>query len=289
MDYVTRQFIVLAKKLRDEFHKLHETLHRDLSHLSNGLKDLKDAVDREEESNTERGEVQPSVSVTDPRTEIPVSIKTYAQHSTKERVWGYIKGALEIAVGTAVIGYTALTWNVWQEQIDATNFAARQTEISRKGMNEALKNFRSDERARVGVPRLNIGPSALKKIVPNVEISGNGEVENFGKSPAVIDGIGVKLEVRSTPVPDDFKYPMRKPGTFLLYPGELGVRTNDDTYKIPIGDFAEVEHVGRKRLYLHGSVHYHDGFGRYTTMWCFYWGGGQVNLFSPCLEHNSAD
>ena len=43
-----------------------------------------------------------------------------------------------------------------------------------------------------GVPRLNIGPSALKKIT-DVEISGNGEVENFGKSPAVIDRIRINL------------------------------------------------------------------------------------------------
>jgi hypothetical protein len=154
----------------------------------------------------------------------------------------------------------------------------------------SIETLHVDQRARVGVPRFNIGPPQLTEIAPNVELLGNGEFENFGKTPATVDESGVSFEVRSTPVPENFDYEKRKPGRFILYPGEKGAKTNDASCTIKPEDFSEVKKSGEKRLYLHGIVQYHDEFGSYTTRWCFYWSGGtDPRLFSPCWEHNSAD
>jgi len=54
MDYVTRQFIFLAKKFRKELRKGQDSLHRDLMRLLDRLKDLKDSTTDQRQADSER-------------------------------------------------------------------------------------------------------------------------------------------------------------------------------------------------------------------------------------------
>lgn len=288
MDHVTRQFIEIAKKLRDDLQKQLSTLHDDLSHLADGLKSVKHSIDKQQESDYECSHIDGHIAISDIKTQEPIAVRDETKKNRRQKIWAVIKGAFEIAGITAAILYAIIAYGQWQEQIDSTNFAARQTRLTRVQIKESTKNFISDERARVGVTRFNIGPPSLVEIIPEVKIVGNGELENFGKVPAIVDSAGIKLEVRSTPVPEDFQYEKRKPSRFALYPTEKGVATNDTTYVITSKDFPEVKAVVKKRLTMHGIIRYHDQFGAYETRFCWYWAGEGRN-FSPCLEHNSSD
>ena len=150
MDYVTRQFINLTKQLRKELRKYQETLHRDLSHLSDGIKNLKDTISEQGKACEKSNEAKP-VSVTDFRSNVPISVQDETKKTIPEWVWVVFKGAVETIGIAAVVGYTYFAYNQWQEQIDATNLASRQTELSRKALNETIKQFQMDQRPRVGI------------------------------------------------------------------------------------------------------------------------------------------
>jgi hypothetical protein len=149
MDYVTRQFIFLAKKFRKELRKAQESLHRDLANLANRLKDLKVAVNAGHQAQPKSKEASLVPSIAELRTQVPIRVQTYAQRDAKERVWGKVKGTLEIFVGVAVIAYTLITWQIWQEQTDATNFVARQTRLARQSLNQSQNAFMIQQRAWV--------------------------------------------------------------------------------------------------------------------------------------------
>jgi hypothetical protein len=120
MDYVTRQFINLTKKLRDDFRKLHESLHRDLSHLANGVNNLKDAVDAQRKPEDKSDETTP-ITIAEFRTQVPIRIEQNAKKSKPEWVWAFTKGLLEVAVGVAVIVYTCVSiqqWHTMQRQVE---------------------------------------------------------------------------------------------------------------------------------------------------------------------------
>jgi hypothetical protein len=193
MDYVTRQFIVLAKKLRADFRKLTESLHHDLAHLSDGLKNLKETISTQGKPD-EKGDESDPIFVTHLRTDVPISVEDKTKRTIPEWIWAVFKGTCEIAGIFAVLFYTWVSYGNWQEQIDATNFTARQAELSRKSANESTKQFRTDERAWLGVqsyvckdckeiyePRKDQF-SPLQEIVSG-EVTGT--LVNSGKTPAL--------------------------------------------------------------------------------------------------------
>src|SRR5712692_7444293 len=182
MDFLAQQFIANANRLRNRLRELSakvDALEGTLSNLTDRLKDVKDAIDRHQEAETKSREIHPPTAVTELRTQVPISVQTYAQRSTKERVWGKIKGTLEVAVGIAVILYTGISYKTWQQTIDATNFTARQIKLSRQGLNETVKNFKIEERPYVAITQaiqqpLTIGTNAI-----------DFTIENSGKTPAL--------------------------------------------------------------------------------------------------------
>jgi hypothetical protein len=146
MDYDSPLFIAAVKKI----------LRENLAHLTDSLNDLENSVKAHWQADEKRYETKP-VTITNFRTDIPVSVKTYAQRSTKEKIWGATKGILEIAVGVAVISYTCISYENWLQVIDATNFASRQTELSRKALNETAKQFRVDQRPMIRISLISSG------------------------------------------------------------------------------------------------------------------------------------
>ena len=266
--------------------------------LDNAGNEQKKSIDSDNKAadQTQSPATLPPPSTRPTKAELPptphsyqITCKTEKDWRDRAKFWAECLGLLVLIVYTV---FTGLMWCANKTAADAAQRAATEAQKSREQSETTFKamveQFHLDQRARVGVPRFNIGPPTVVEIIANTKLLGNGEFENFGKTPAIIDGGGVKFEVRTAPVPDDFVYPYRKPGRFLLYPAEKGVKTNDDSYTIAAKDFAEVKKVGERRLVLHGVVYYHDTFGTYTTRFCFYW-IGEGRLFSPCFEHNTAD
>src|SRR5207248_9424428 len=87
-----------------------------------------------------------AIAVSDLRTDVPIRIKTTARKSKPERVWAFIKGALDTVVAIAVVGYTVVASKTGKNRLTPTNMCERQTELSRKALNETLKNLRTEER-----------------------------------------------------------------------------------------------------------------------------------------------
>ena len=203
MDYVTRQFIVLAKKLRKDVRKSFLSLHSDLSRLADNLKNLKDAITNKWESENHRTQVDHRVTVTDLQTQIPIRVQTEAKRSKIEEFWRYLKGAAELAGIVAVITYTIISYENWQEQIDATNFAGIQAKKARQSLNETIKNFRLDERAWLGLQNSSgtatWTPDGIVKL-GNISVN----LKNTGKSPALkISGRYIQVTKSvDDPVPD---------------------------------------------------------------------------------------
>ena len=105
MDYVTRQFIVLTKKLRKEFRAALDTLHNDFTRLTDRLDNFKDAVDAHWKADEKSQKANHPVTVTDLRTQIPIRVQTEAHRSKIETAWRVIKGALETAGIIAAVTY----------------------------------------------------------------------------------------------------------------------------------------------------------------------------------------
>jgi hypothetical protein len=179
MDYVSRQFVVLAKKFRKELRKTNESLHRDLVRLSDRLKNLIETTKAKGEPQDKRDQAI-TVAVTEFRTHIPISIEKNVSKTGPERIWAIVKGAFEIGVAVAVIAYTGISFENWQEQIAATNFAGIQTKKAREALNETTKNFQLDQRPWVGVSDNRIEQWGKEKDYV-IEIL----IVNSGKSPAL--------------------------------------------------------------------------------------------------------
>jgi hypothetical protein len=183
----------LMRRIIDLVNKLHE---RDLSYFSNRLQKNKYAVDEQEQASTE-GQHTPPVTIADLRTHVPIRVQTKAEQSRIYRVWRFFKGLFEVIVGVAVVGYTIVSFENWQEQIDATNQLARQTKISRQGLNQTIKNFRTDERAWLIPHFTNEGPFPHASGFGVTNYLAHFQMKNGGKTVAKnIDGAATVLVMR---------------------------------------------------------------------------------------------
>lgn len=286
MDYVTRQFINLAKKLRDDVRKSFAALHSDLSNLSNGLKHLKETISAQWQADDKSHETPP-ITVAELRTQVPIRVKTEAQRSTIETVWRVIKGALEAFGIVAAIIYTIVAYQQWQEMIDATNVSARQTEFSRKGLNETIKNFRLGERAWI-----SIGNAVIVKedtVFPSM-ISYDIDVANVGHSPAldvVGEGYHIVEEGRHfrLPVQNITRNSTHSSGT--MFPNVTNGSPGRH-YLMP----EEIKAVqGDSFFYIYGTFSYKDIFRQpHWSHYCYRldpklgWGP-----FHVCDTHNDTD
>lgn len=283
MDYVTRQFIVLINKFREEFRKYQSVLHRDVSQLSDNLKDLKNAVHAQREANKEAQQIEPTISISNFRTDVAIPIENKTQKTEKKRGWKIFKRGLETAVGVAVIVYTGVTFENWQEQIDATNLSAKQTEYARKGLNETVKNFRVGERPwEIADAEIIPGFSVINHLANgDAEIAIRIKIRTSGKTPAIILGympyqwkVGpfkkIEKEMNSF-VPD---YSIHVPG-ISDFPSEdwrIAPTTPHSNY-VKADIIKKVEH-GDWDAYVIGAVRYTDVFKPtqiYETLYCFHY------------------
>src|SRR6266404_6880 len=95
-DFVTRQFIFLTKKFRKELRKYNDVLHHDLTRLSDGVKNLKDAISTERKADKKADQTNPAVSVSDFRANVPIPVQDKTKKTIPEWAWAIFKGTLEI-------------------------------------------------------------------------------------------------------------------------------------------------------------------------------------------------
>jgi hypothetical protein len=150
---------------------------------------------------------------------------------------------------------------------------------------------------QMGVDRFNIGADhpgqdvKLGEIAPNAPLTANAVIKNFGQSPLQLDELGVKLEIRSSPVPENFQYgstPHRNQMT--IFSGQEFFTPNASSIVVDPEDFSEIKvpkHNG-KVLVFHGFVKYHDASRGHTAKFCFIWTGVD-RLMNNCLEHNGTE
>ncbi len=283
MDFLTQQFISTANKLRNTFRELTTkllSLETKMSDIADGIENLKDSANEHWKANDEKQQIRPSISVADVRTDVPIRVDTKTRKSKPEWGWAILKGALEIAVAVAIIGYTIVAFENWQEQIDATNFAARQTELSRKGLNEVVKNFRVEQR-----PWIIAYPKFLD--LPFFSLRSDGafslgfvvDGKNIGKTPAVnVQNapyeiiVGPKDEAKRRAqryIPD-----YSKSFFFVMYPEiEMGnpIHHIEDSH-LSADTVAHLRN-GDFSMYIVGATRYRDVFTPvmkpYETPYCF--------------------
>jgi hypothetical protein len=131
MDIITQRFIAMGVRIRKELSALRSDPREDVANLANRVENLEDAINAQRQSYEKRSQTDLPVAITDLRTDIPIRVEKKSDRSKIERVWLFMKGTLEVAGIIAVIAYTWISFNNWQDQADATDAAARQAELSK--------------------------------------------------------------------------------------------------------------------------------------------------------------
>jgi hypothetical protein len=305
MDYVTRQLFVLSKKLRE----WQSALHNQLAILSNDLKDLKNAVAENRQSDYQRREINGRITVAYPDTKVPIRVHAETQRTKIENIWRYVKGTAELVGIVAVIIYTIVSYFNWREQTDATNYAGIQARKARETLNETIKNFRLDERAWIVIepvkpnrrltafaqqkvfryelyPR-NVGKTVATGIIAKAQASSGGE--SIGQSPQVISNIqdrellnkfrnngGGPAIIPQSPMPK-----VLAPGTSSTVPLSF-----DGREPITNPQWVRDRH---ELSYIIGRIDYCDEFRiRHWVKFCFFVANSDGDL-ANCQTGNDAD
>ena len=168
-------------------------LHDELMRIANNLHDLKTTIDQHWKSYEESSKANPSVAISDLRTQVPIRVETKPQRSKIEIAWGIIKGTLETIGIVAVIFYTYFAYHQWQEMIQARHqtqgsidAANRNATAAEKANTEAEKRFQIDQRPYLWESSMKPLPLAV-----NQRVFFDLHYVNYGKSPAIRElGIG---------------------------------------------------------------------------------------------------
>jgi hypothetical protein len=286
MDFVTRQFINLTKKLRKELRKTLGLLHTDVQKLTETIKET-NKTDSQRQSTPPilRAELQI------PPTPITCSEAPDAKKDRRERIKLWIEVATLLAVG--VYAYVAVLQ--WREMVRATGAAertvneARRNRIqSEKSLDATIAQFHLDQRAWVGPTDITLN----EMHAPN-PISAKVSITNSGKTAALRARVTYILHPSDVPlnIEEYAKHPVegepkvRPP--FTLFPNATMVLlpstgSTDDLGIRGVND-------GRKLLYLFGRIEYHDVFNTvHETRFCVRY-HSEAKAFGACESYNYAD
>jgi hypothetical protein len=176
MDYVTRQFINLAKKLRKE-------LRAAVSSLDNGLKNQSKAIRESNDANKQRNDTQ---SILRAEFKIPQS-ERYKQETkdARESIIDHWKLYVEIVGILVIIAYTTVAAFQLREMHEALVAANRSASAAETANTNSQKQFQIEERPYVWLKTGFVGKSEFF-----ANPSGGGQIlwtfryTNYGKSPA---------------------------------------------------------------------------------------------------------
>ena len=292
---VTRRFIELARKLRDDARKARETLHSDLSRLADRLKDLKDAVPKPRHTDAESVD-HPHVTIAELRTSAPSRVQTEKNRGKVETWWRRTKSGLEALGIVAVILYTIFAYRQWQamtwaNQISMSNFtraridANGQLKQAMAQTEEATRNFRADQRAWIGVVIAKTDTRGLPFPITLVY-----HFKNHGKSPAtdVVTTDNAHVYGEQFPSTPFYEKTMPSPevnSKATVFPGQENELFG--TANICQKDIDDIN-AGTKWCYTYGIITYKDEFGtKHTTHFCYRHGKPEINVV--CDTYTDAD
>jgi hypothetical protein len=276
MDYVTRQFINLTKKLRDDLRKGLSLLHNDLKH---GIK----AVNDQTKARDEADQVQPPSPILHAELHIPEAIKTESK-ADSDRNYSLQKW---IAIGTwlaffSVSIYAYLTLREWREMIYARHQAQGAVEAAIRTARDADISLASQQKlfAIEQRPYLVLNCCQGEKPTPGNPIIANIGIKNIGKTPALhvednfhlVTGKQI-AEIHSEPVhpeKQETTIPQNPEGIFVtLVTTDKDIYTFDPSAAPPSG-FANWN--GEFPIIVFGRTTYEDSFGtKYCTPAIYLW------------------
>jgi hypothetical protein len=186
MDYVTRQFIVLAKKLRDDVRKSLGAIHADIAKLVSILSQQQaDAANAQHKADEKENRDEPRVVRAELSTPIAITVKNEPQDS--HPTWERVKTIVEIVGILAAIFYAYMAVRQWREMISSRHqiqFSIEEARLSRKQSEKALDatitQFHLDQRAWVSVKSVKMTSQNYPNAKGMITIS----LTNTGKTPA---------------------------------------------------------------------------------------------------------
>ena len=276
---------MLTKKLRKEARKALEMLHRDFQQHTDTVREYYERQDRQAKPNLPTPILRAELHVPE---HIERNRQTHENRQHRLQVWVVI-GTWAAFLAASVYAYVAV--RQWGEMIGARH----QTRDAIIAANRSAAAAEHGERSWLGIVTFNVGADrgrlpggTLGPIGPNTPLVFNLVLENFGKTAAHLDEIGMAMEVRSTDVPEDFEYEWNK-APFVIFPGQP-LRTNNSWPIVITGtSFKTIsDRSGTPHLFIHATVNYHDVLGKHWTKTCMMWRPPGRN-FNNCLTHNNAD
>jgi len=315
MDYVTRQFIVLAKKLRDEFRQTRESLIAELKQLRKVIEKNNDpAANKEKGANHEN---PPRELVSPLRVSAEVSITnapvgdTPAEKERNYRVQNSIKHAAWFA-GVAAAVYGGIAILQWCEMRKTTKAAVSSAEAARKQIvidqrawlkfsNDPKTPFMKGQPIGIHVQITNIGKTPAEHLwwAIYTDIVPMGTEPDLPASHIVPEDKAYKLDrsdVRKVDIPhQQFE-------RSLLYPTDHddGTATRlkrvfeSGTYRIRPEPFVSPEWEqfaqGKSYIVVFGEVWYLDVFGlTHWTSFCISKSISGGNTSRKCADYGKVD
>lgn len=277
LPYPLNMFLSAVESLRDEMRQTRNSSHKDSVRLSDDVKNFKDSVAAHWETDQERRETNAPITTTNLRTNVPITVEAKTKRSKIEILWLAIKSPLEVVGILAVVAYTIVSYNNWQDQADATSAAARQAELSRTGLNETVKQFRISGRAWI---KVEIPPFQFES---GKAMFANLKLVNIGKTPAnKIEGdiqldLFFKGEKFSAKYGEKTGFAGYRIGQNVLIPGDayemplafLEHGTHDAQSVKPTNEIMQKIGSGEALPIVYGNLTYFDAFGaRHKLRFC---------------------
>jgi hypothetical protein len=291
MDYVARQFINLAKKLRKE-------LRKSLSDLSSALykqtKAIRESSERQDNKESPRQEIVAIVN-------LPESVEVHQNECDTRTERRYRNRTLFVSALTliAIVIYAVLVYLQYREMINATGVAQQTLVESRrnrlqaeKALDATINQFHLDQRAWLG-PSEILPPAFNEKgklvfLKEGEQASFSCLIINSGKTPA--KHVIQRASYISIPLKEAFvpRYPGTPSNVGVIQPNQKMRMQTPNTERVTTSIINGIT-TGTFRLYVFGSVTYEDVFGNaHHTTYCLYLFKDLTN-FVPCSTYNDAD
>jgi hypothetical protein len=178
MDYVTRQFIVLTKKLRKEVRKALEILHKDSQKQIEAIQEARNAY--------EQGHNAPQVLRAELQVPHPIEVETRPKDKKSGREW--YKIMVETLTLLGVLAYAAVAVRQWREMISARHQNEKVIQKTEESIVQNKMNTYLDQRAWVSVEDISMTPQAKQPLSVGFRFT------NSGKTPAINAYIRDRIE-----------------------------------------------------------------------------------------------
>ena len=242
MNYVTREFLALARKLRNELRESLTALRKDTSLLIERLQKPKEDAISKQESTEKDSEWPPQTIRAELTTPIPIAVRNEPQDShpnwTKAKIVAEVVG-IGAAIVLAILGFL---------QFRAAN-----------------RNFKLDQRPWLGVLEMEVTIPSRDSTKVKLELT------NSGRSPALKEHLG--WEASCDPVGEKpvIKYTedTQDQGAIIL-PNQHFFAASEPSPLCSENNF-ELFNKGKANLSVLGTVWYSDVFcGPHATEFCLY-------------------